>query len=1133
MKVAKIHGFGKSAYAGLPTKILLVMRLTTFLMLAACLHVQARGYSQGSITLSVKDAPIAKVFQAIETQSGYHFFYDYALLQQAVKVSVEVKKATLDQVLAICFRNQPFTYSIQGKLIVVKEKAPAAPTDAEAPPDEVSGTIRNEDGALLAGATIEIIKLNLKAIANEKGEFLFREIPNGKYLVEITYIGYQKFQEEINLENNEIKLSVSLKHLLNSLDEVQIIAYGSTTQRLSTGDITMVKSEDIAKQPVGNPLLALEGRVPGMNITENTGVPGGGITIRVQGQNSLTAGSDPLYIVDGVPYPSQSLMNISGSYGILGSNGSTNNYDPGGGGNPLTFINPADIASISVLKDADATAIYGSRGSNGVVLITTKKGKVGPTTSDINAQEGWGKVTRMLPLMNTRQYLQMRHEAFANDVLTPSATDYDVNGTWDTTRNTNWQKVLLGGVAHYTDAQASVSGGSENTTFLFGAGYHKETTVFPGDAGDGKGSVHFNISHFSADRRFHLQLTGSYMFDKNKLPGTDLTNMAVQLAPDAPSLYNKDGSLNWAPLPSGTSTWFNPLSFLYNMYTLKTNNLVSNVQMSYELLSGLAVSSNFGYNNIETNELNINPLIGIAPDLRPYSSRVSVFGTETVGTWTVEPQVKYKRAILGGTLDVLVGTTFLQTTGNAQQLLGQGYSSDAEMQSLAAAATVSVYQTNTSAYHYNAFFGRVGYNWQNRYILDVSGRRDGSSRFGPDNLLHNFGSVGAAWLFSNESFFKKSSFLSFGKLRASYGTTGNDQIGNYQYLNLYSTVYVPIAYQNTAGILPAGLANPNLQWEETRKLEVGTDLAFAHERIVLSMSYYHNRSSNLLQPYALPAITGFGSVIENFSATVQNAGLEATLNVKLLATKKFRWETSINLTVPKNKLVSFPGLTESSYAQTYTIGQPVTSKRVLTSLGVDPSTGIYIFKDNHGSPTSNPDYSTDLTSVVNIDPKFFGGWQNSFHYEDLQLDFLFQFVKQTSGLNYALGNQPGYFYSGSYSSVIANQPTYVLGRWQKLGDKTDVQKYTTQYSNPGSDASSSSTLATSDASFIRLKNLSLSWTLPKKWVSIVHFQDCRIFVLGQNLLTITRFKGVDPESQSVYSMPPTRVITFGLHFGIQ
>jgi TonB-linked SusC/RagA family outer membrane protein len=949
------------------------------------------------------------------------------------------------------------------------------------------------------------------------GSFNLKGVSPGVILL-VSYAGF--VPKEVRVDKST-EFSLVLTPSNSPLDEVKVIAYGTTTDRLNTGDVTTIKSEDIEKQPVSNPLLALEGRVPGLFITQTTGFPGGGVQVLVQGQNSIGNGSDPFYVIDGVPYTSELLPNWGTFLGYSGVNNSQQS------GNPLNYINPADIESISVLKDADATAIYGSRAANGAILITTKKGKAGATKVDFNLQNGWGELTRRLPLLNTSQYLEMRHEAIANDGLTTQPTDYDINGLWDTTRSTDWQKQLLGSTAQFTQLTGTVSGGNTNTQFLVGGTYNRQTTVFPGDFTDQKASMHFNINNISTDQRFRLQLSGSYLIDDNELPSYDITSTVIDLAPDAPPLYSPNGGLNWAPNGSGSSSWSNPVSYLYDTYENKTNNLVSNAVLSYAILPNLEIKSSFGYTNLQSNEIVGLPLIATAPENRPFTQRSARYSDNNIHSWIIEPQLRSVNVIGKGKLEVLVGSTIEQNNSNGSQLLGAGYNSDLVLGDIHSAATVTSFSSTSAVYKYNAGFARINYSLEDKYIIDLTTRRDGSSRFGPANQFHDFGAAGIAWIFSREDLVQKNfSFLSFGKLRSSFGTTGNDQIGDYQFMTLYSPTSVGVAYQGTTGLVPNGLSNPYLQWEETKKLQFGIDLGFLKDRISFNGNYFRNRSSNQLLNYALPNITGFESVTRNFPATVQNSGGELTLTTINIKSKNFNWTTRFNLTIPRNKLLAFPNLSSSSYASNLIIGQPINILKVYHFMGVNPTTGVYQFSDGHGGVTPTPDtnYQAAATTLIKTFPQFYGGFGNNLRYKEFELDLFFQFTKQ-KGLNYQFGNNPG--------GPGINQPTYVLKRWQKPGDITGIQRFNSDYSlNEEFADATFCDAAYLDASYIRLKNMSLSWHLPEAWEKKAHLQNTRLFIQGQNLLTITHYKGLDPETLSSSSLPPLRILTFGLQVSL-
>ncbi len=366
------------------------------------------------------------------------------------------------------------------------------------------------------------------------------------------------------------------------MDAVQVLAYGTQTKRLSIGNVSTVTAETIQKQPVNNVLLALEGQVPGLFVTQSSGISGAAVTARIQGQNSRVNGNDPFYVIDGVPYLSQ--LQTTNLDGIL--TGQTPGSG-GGVGSPLSFIDPSSIESIDVLKDADATSIYGSRAANGAILITTKKGKAGAAKCTIDFQQGIGQVGHFVDMMNLDQYLNMRYQAFHNDGLKPDPNvDYDLT-LWDTTRYTNWQKTLIGGTASYTNVNASLSGGTTYFQYLVSGTYHRERTVFPADFVDQKGAIHFSLTNTSLNQKFHFQFSGDYLLDNNHLPFSDMTNDAILLEPDAPNIYNPDGTLNWEPNSDGVSTWRNPLNTAQTPYKNKTNNLVSNMVLSYNILPDL------------------------------------------------------------------------------------------------------------------------------------------------------------------------------------------------------------------------------------------------------------------------------------------------------------------------------------------------------------------------------------------------------------------------------------------------------------------------------------------------------------------------------------------------------------------
>lgn len=963
-------------------------------------------------------------------------------------------------------------------------------------PTKITGTVSDGNGAL-AGVTITEKGTLNSTFTDTAGKYSITTVSEG--ILIFSYIGYKT--AEVSIEGQS-SINFKMTEDATTLKEVSVNAgYYSVKDKERTGSIAKITSKDLEKQPVTNVLAAMQGRMAGVSITQTSGVPGGGFEIQIRGQNSLRAeGNSPLYLIDGVPYSSEGIGN-SRSTGILP-----------GVANPLNSINPDDIASIEVLKDADATAIYGSRGANGVVLITTKTGKQGKTRFSASVSQGSGKVTKFMKLLNTEQYLAMRNEGYANDGVTPEPFAYDVNGTWDPNRYTDWQKELLGGTARYTDANASVSGGSASTQFLVSGTYHDETTVFPGDFGYKRGVLRSNLNHRSDNGKFKMNLSSAYTAQENSQVSTDLSSIAVSLAPNAPSLYNTDGSLNWEG-----STWANPLALLEGKYLTKTHDFIANSLLSYTVLPGLDLKTSFGITNTQHDETMIqpstiyDPVYGAGPE---YSSLYVTNNTRK--SWIIEPQASWSHQWKYGKTELLAGGTFQQQKGNNQLFEADGFASNSLIYNMAAAFHVFTLKDQQTDYKYQAFFGRLNYSLKDRYIVNLTGRRDGSSRFGPGRQFATFGAVGAAWLFGDEVYIKNKGILSFGKLRGSYGITGNDQIGDYQFLDTYLSSGV--SYAGVIGLQPTRLYNPNFGWETNKKLELALETGFLKDRIFLTLGWYTNHSSSQLVGIPMPATTGFNSIQGNLNATVQNRGVEVTLRTVNFQKENFSWISNFNISVAKNKLLSFPSLEGSTYRNQFVIGQALNIQKVYHYTGLDPATGVYTFEDVNGDGNTD---AQDKQTVADFTPKFFGGLSNQFTYKRWQLDFLMQFVKQENFSSATMGGVPG---------TSGNKPVEVLDHWQNGGDSSGFQQYTAGYNGNAVSAYFNyleSDGVITDASYVRLKNVSLAYRVPEKWL---FGASCRFTVEGQNLLTFTSYKGRDPEFKSSGYLPPLRVITAGLQF---
>jgi len=1063
-----------------------------------------------TIALSFKDAPLENVFREIQKQTGYHFIYTRDQLKNSVPVNVQINTTSISVALDACFKNQQLTYTIESKYIIVREKTA---TTTVSTPQEISGRVVDENADGIEGATVLNSNTGQATATGADGYFILKvmQLP---ITLTVSNIGFTNTTYQTGATTGNL---ITLQSSVNTLDETLVIAYGNTTKRLNTGAVSKVTSAEITRQPVGNVLAALHGRVPGLTVTQQNGIPGSSVKLQLRGRTSINASinNDPLIIIDGVPFaPNNAAVNQIGS--SLGS----------GGLSPFNSINPFDIESIEVLKDADATAIYGSRGANGVILITTRKGRAGKTKTELNIRKGVSHTSRTMDYLDTRQYLQMRREAFANDGFVPQANP-SLPGyapdllLWDTTRYTDFKKLLTGNTANFTDLQLSFSGGNEQTQFLAGSGYHHQTTVFPGSLGNKRASFHLHLNHKSVNKKLTVSFKTSYGFDDNNVNTNDLTAY-MRLVPNLPSLYDSTGKLKWQE--SGV-TYENPMAFSLRKYNSKTENLLANAEIRYTLIKGLTIQTNLGLNSFTVTDRSATPIASLNPASNPTGS--ASFGNNHFSSLIAEPQLHYKKSFGKLKLELLLGATYQQNEKQGKLINATGYNNDALLGSIRAAGAVTVVRSDELRYKYAASFGRINLNWKDRYILNLTGRTDGSSRFGPGKRYANFGALGMAWQFNKESFVKTAiPVLSYGKIRLSHGRTGNDKIGDYAYLNTYTAT--GLIYQGIPAITPSGLYNADYAWELNKKTEAALETAFFQDRIRFSVAYYINHSSNQLINYALPSQTGGQSIVANFPATVENKGFEIETGALLLQNKKWEWTVSANITIPENRLTAFPGFESSSYASYLVLGEPLNIAGGYRVAGVNSTTGIFEFYDRERKPTPTPAAADRIKNLVKMDPVLFGGITSDVQYRGWSLGIFIEFKKQ-QGFNY-IGN---IFSSGLMPGMMYNQPVAILNRWQRAGDVAELQRFTTRsgtlaYNAGGIIQLNNASNQYSDASYMRLKNISLSYSLPATITKKAGMERLRLSIEAQNLFTVTAFKGSDPETQNLNALPVLRTLAAGI-----
>jgi TonB-linked SusC/RagA family outer membrane protein len=1083
------------------------------MLLIICLPQLAMAAANQKISLSVKNARLELVFHMIEkkTNHGYTFTYPSELLRQTTKVTFTVNDADISYVLDLCCSNQIIAYTIIGNNIIIKKRdhKPNEPSGIPLPkPIDITGWVQNEDMQPLSGV---IIKGNKTTTTTDPfGKFSINKI-NDNGILFFSLEGYESIEVPIN---NRRIFQIQMRSAATLLDEMVKTAYEKTSPRLNTGTIAKMTWQDIERQPVSNILGAMVG-IPGLLNNQNNGLPGTDYALQLRGQSSIgiapgmLPSSNILFIIDGVPFaPNNNPMRV------IGSGSGTK------GSNPLDAINPGDIESIEVLKDADATAIYGSRGADGVVLITTRQGKAGKPVITATIYAGMNPPTSIPRMLNAQQFAEMRREALKNDNILPTINNAPDILLFDTTHDTNVKSMLLGKMLPIINCQASIAGGDSNTLYLLSAGHRYGSTLCPGNSGENRTSLHLRLSHNSRNRRFSIHCSSLYIVTKNRSVSTDLLSV-LTMPPTIPYLLDSANNLVWQ---QNGVLFQNPLAYLLRTYYAQTNNLLCNFQLGYKLLKGLHFKTNVGGNRVIFDEKNKIPGKSLNPFLSPPPTGSMLFGKNEYNSWIVEPQFEFLKTIKNGNFVFLFGGTLVELFNNRISINASGFSNDEQLMDISAASNVYNYEQQT-VYRYAGVFARTSYNWQDKYIINLTGRRDGSSRFGPKKRFGNFGAVGAAWIFSNESFIKeKKSIISFGKLRGSYGVTGNDQIGDYKFFDRWAQANY--TYLGSAGVVPSQIADSFYSWEVTRKLEGVIELGLWKDRLYIVVDYFKNRTGNQLISYSLPYTTGFSSITANNSrAIVQNTGIELTLKSKNIIKKNTAWSSELTITFPKNKLLSFPGLANSWYGRTFTKGLSLTGSFGYKYDGVDPATGTFRFADKDQDGTVS--YPNDYIYLGNLDPKFYGLLKNSFTYKNWMCDIALEFRKQ-------MGYSPLFYIYNAYmpGTPMVNQPIAVLDRWQKPGDHATFQKFTTSTSAAVVARSNllQSTGQFADASFICVKNIYVGFNFSTNWVKKIYAKEACLFLMAQNLFTFTGKKFFEQQIQIPYTISPLRTIAAGFKY---
>ncbi|MFD2872327.1 SusC/RagA family TonB-linked outer membrane protein [Mucilaginibacter ximonensis] len=1106
------------------------MRLTTLLLCVCLMQVSASTLAQ-KITLSVKNASLSKVIKEIKVQANVDFFISSNLLKQNKNITLDVKGMDLTTALDLIFKDLPLIYTIEDKFVVITEKKQLLIRNVskEERDIKVSGRLVDAKGKAINGATVSVKGKSQSAVSGADGRFTISIVDENSILV-ISHIGFKT--KEVAL--GELTHDIVLEEFVSPLDEVHVIGYGTESRRFSVGAVSSVSASDIENQPVTNPLAALEGLVPGLNITPSSGAPGAAIRVQIRGQNSLSQtgfGSkpydQPLFVIDGVPAAAQNI-NINALNAFGGGDGTEGNF---GGISPFNSLNPADIESISILKDVSATAIYGTQGANGVILITTKKGKAGKAQVRADFNTGFNSPTRKIRLLNREQYLDYRRESAKNDnvdLTKVSPLAYPDLLLFDQNKNTDWVDYYLGKNTVNTNAHLSLSGGSEKTTYLISTGFTNSQYNFPGDFADKRLTLHSNLNYATPDNRFNISFGSDFSYERNNTAATTSLIQAILTPPNFPDLYDAAGNPNWNYKGYNTSQFVQYAASLKQPSILRSYNLINSMTLSYRIISDLKISVNLGYNRIASDEDQRLPSSTINPRLGAVS--MANFTKNTFETINIEPQLNYQHSFGPGVFNALLGGTYKNNNISEVQLNGSGFSDEALLGSIGSAATILA-TDSYNPYKYVGAFARLGYTYDMKYIIQLAGRRDGSSNFGPGRQFANFGSVALGWIFSEETFFKNAiPVISYGKLSGSYGTVGTDVTTPYQYQQLFAGDNSGQNFQGTRPLYVQNPYNPDYGWDTKKSINLGLDLGFIKDRILLNVNYYRDRIGNQLVNYTLPSQTGFNAVLSNFAAVVQNKGIEVNLTSKNIIGKKFSWSTSFNISANSNKLIAFPGLEQSSYGAIYSIGESVNTVKGYGLAGVNPQTGYYQFYKSDGSITDYPNYGSpsfggDFRAIANTDPKFIGGLGNTISYKQFSFYFQFQFQRKQQA-NYLRS-----LYLNARPGTLSNQPVEILDHWKQPGDNSSIQRLTRDF-NLAEYYFTTSSGAYSDGSYVRLRTAAISYVLPAGICKVLGIADGKFYISGQNLLLLTKYKVGDPELADIFSFPIQRTLNFGFNINL-
>jgi TonB-linked SusC/RagA family outer membrane protein len=1151
------------------------MRLALVLLLGALLEIRAEARAQ-HITLEEKNAPLEKVFRAIHAQTGFLFLYSDQQMKKAARINLDVRDASLQDVLDQCFKMQPLTYTIADKTIIIKERE-TPPVETLIPLVVVNGKLKDPTGAPIVGASV-FDRTNKKGTFTDKDGFFSLSAQKGD-IIEITYVGFKT--RVIRVEDASGVFNITLERDIASLSETVVIGYGSTQRKDVTGSVSVVTAKDIQDVPYTTLDNALAGKAAGVEVTKADGTPGGAVRIRVRGSTSLLGGNTPLYVIDGVPVESQpnyinpgfDLTSPAGN-GVTGQGGvsagmSTAFVD---GLNNLGGLNVDDIESITILKDASSTAIYGSKAANGVVIITTKKGRKDMKPEIVFSYYGTGTSPINPKVLDAAQYKMLLTEAAQNDynyrngagLPIPSNVQGILNSpsTFFGTANTKWLDLLTRDT-YANNLQLSVQGGGSASRYYTSISYNSTPGVVMGtDYQRIAGKVNME-NEIGTRFRFITNIDMGYT-------NQNVTNGAYGEALVArPDWKPYDSAGNYTDFSGQGYTYQgfqNPLAMTSALNNSKSLTLLGSLSAQYDVIKDLVFRSTVSLNMQNYNQRNYTPsYLQIGSFYGNVSSNggVGSNGNSNFDDWFVENTLTYDKKL--GTrhsLNVLGGTSYETTKYNFFSATGSGYPNDNVLNTLSSAGTPLYVRGDNPSKPQDyllSFYLRANYAYMDRYLLTFTGRADGSSKFGPNNKFGYFPSGAVAWRMSKEAFLKDISWVDDLKIRGSYGVTGNQNIGN----QMYRTLYSPYTYNGTSALLPTQLGNADIKWETTRQTDVGVDFSLIKGRLQGTFDYYDKETGDALLALPIAPSSSYASLLQN-TISFRNRGIELSLQGEIVHNKDFRWLASVNITWnkslitrlnPNADLTQIQDLTGLEYNNTALVqGQPlglITGMKVTGIIKTQEDLANYKAKLGSfagyfgylglGDPMFLLDTVTykayggayPLFNAVlgQAAPKDFGGFTQEFVYKNFDLSFYFTF-SQGGKLMWADGVNSMAFVGTSNANQV------MLNRWTPQNPNSNQPRLLL---NDGFIYNSS--LSLYNSSYLKLRTVTLNYRLPHTaWMQRRGVRTATIFISATNLFTITKYPGNDPETSDdpysvgggyfdVSNFPPVRTLSVGLKAG--